>query len=83
MGEELMEVMGKKIAVKKLSLQAKGMTQYAFVDETGRVVKEEGLLGITLVAATKEQAVEGIVPGDDFTLVASVLPTWAFGYSRG
>ncbi len=76
MGEEIMAVMGRETVVKKLSIQAKGMTQYAFVDATGRVVKEEGLLGITLVAATRAEAIEGVVPGDDLTLVASVKPVW-------
>ncbi|ACN16445.1 putative transglutaminase protein [Desulforapulum autotrophicum HRM2] len=75
-GEETMTVMGRETAVRKLAIQAKGMTQYAFVDATGRVVKEEGLLGITLVAATRAEAIEGVVPGDDLTLVASVKPVW-------
>ncbi len=75
-GEAPMVVMGRETAVRKLAIQAKGMTQYAFVDATGRVVKEEGLLGITLVAATRDEALEGVVPGDDLTLVASVKPAW-------
>jgi transglutaminase-like putative cysteine protease len=82
-GEETMAVMGQKTSVKKLAVKAKGMTQYSFVDATGRVVREEGLLGITLVAATRQDALKGIVAGDDLTLAASVIPVWNLEPSKG
>ena len=71
---ELLEVMGEKLMVKKLFLEFKGMTLYAWMDDRGRVVKEEGILGMTLMATSRKEAMEGIRGGDDLTLVSSIKP---------
>ncbi|MCP4114288.1 MAG: transglutaminase domain-containing protein [Desulfobacteraceae bacterium] len=74
MGHESLLVMGKTVSTKKLSFKFKGVTQHAWVDGTGRVVKEEGILGMSLTLTSREEALEGAVGGDDLTLLASVAP---------
>jgi len=69
---ESLKIMGENIMVKKLFLEFKGMTLYAWMDDKGRVVKEEGILGMSLMAASRKEAMEGIRGGDDLTLVSSI-----------
>lgn len=58
----------------KLALKYKGATQYAWVDGQGDILKEEGMLGITLEKTTREDAIYGlpIQSGRDFTKAASI-----------
>ncbi|MBI9088965.1 MAG: transglutaminase domain-containing protein [Desulfobacterium sp.] len=72
LGHETLQVMGRPIETKKLSFEFKGVTQHAWIDGTGRVVKEEGILGMSLTLTSREEALEGAVGGDDLTLLASI-----------
>ncbi len=74
LGRETLQVMGTTVETKKLSFEFKGVTQHAWIDGTGRVVKEEGLLGMSLTLTSREEALEGAVGGDDLTLLASIRP---------
>lgn len=74
LGHETLQVMGRSVETKKLSFEFKGVTQHAWIDGRGRVVKEEGLLGMSLTLTSREEALEGAVGGDDLTLLASVAP---------
>lgn len=58
----------------KLSLKYKGATQLAWVDEQGDILKEQGMLGITLEKTTREEALNGIPvqPSQDLTRLASI-----------
>ncbi|MBW1837592.1 MAG: transglutaminase domain-containing protein [Deltaproteobacteria bacterium] len=57
-----------------LSLRFKGITQRAWIGENGEVLKEEGLLGISLEKTTPEEALYGrpIESSRDLTRVASI-----------
>lgn len=74
LAHETLQVLGRAVETKKLSFEFKGVTQHAWIDDTGRVVKEEGLLGMSLTLTSREEALEGAVGGDDLTLLASVAP---------
>jgi len=71
-GEETIYVMGRQTRTTKLALSFKGMTQYAWVTSQGEVVKEKGLLGITLVKSDRQTAVKGIKAGMDLTQKAGI-----------
>ncbi len=73
-GFENIPIMGKLQKVKKMSLDFKGITQFAWVDEEGEVLKEQGLLGISLEKTTREDALSGlpIQASQDLTQIASI-----------
>jgi len=64
----------KKVAAQKVSLSFKGVKQFAWVNDKGQVIKEAGLLGVTLVKTDKRGALEGasLEESDDLTQLASV-----------
>jgi len=73
-GSEEIGVNGKKITAQKVSLFFKGAKQFAWLDENGEVVKEKGLLGITLIKTDRNGAVDGtsLEASDDLTSLVSV-----------
>jgi hypothetical protein len=73
-GYENITVMGIKQRAKKISLNFKGITQYAWISADGEILKEQGLLGISLEKTTREQALSGlpVQASQDLTQVASV-----------
>jgi hypothetical protein len=58
----------------KLSLMFKGVTQLAWIDENGEVLKEKGFLGISLEKTTRDNALFGLPleASQDLTAIASV-----------
>lgn len=76
LGNETRSVSGKPIKLTKLAVDFVGTRQYAWVDEQGRIMREEGALGLALERATKEEAHQGVTSGDaagaDMTELASV-----------
>jgi len=59
----------------KISVDFMGARQYAWLDEQGRVMREEGLLGMALERVSKETALQGMTTagaGADMTELASV-----------
>lgn len=73
-GEETISYQGRPVPVRKMSVHYQGVSQTAWIDQNGSVLREEGLLGLRLEKATREEAVSGIPleASRDLTLVASV-----------
>jgi len=73
-GEETLAVMGQRRKVRKYAVDFMGARQFAWTDERGEVVKEEGLLGIVLEKVPEEEALGGMTGsgGADVTEIASV-----------
>lgn len=73
-GSEEIGVNGKKITAQKVSLLFKGAKQFAWLDEDGQVLKERGLLGITLIKTDRQDAVDRteLEASDDLTRLVSV-----------
>ncbi len=74
LGEEAIMIMGKKRQAKKLSVDFMGMKQVAWVDQDGIVLREEGILGITLEKVAREEALAGLegAVSADLTEIASI-----------
>jgi len=66
--------MGIRKKATQVTLSFKGATQQAWIGENGEVLKEKGLLGITLVKTDKNDAIFGAISdaGEDLTKVASI-----------
>lgn len=65
--EGTLTVMGRPHRAKKLSVEFAGVRQAAWIDEEGAVLREEGVLGITLEKVARETALAGLesaVSGD-------------------
>ncbi|MEW6671750.1 MAG: transglutaminase-like domain-containing protein [Thermodesulfobacteriota bacterium] len=73
-GREDIRIMGTSLSARKVSLSFKGATQLAWVGESGEILKEQGLLGISLEKTTRTDALFGLPVGSsqDLTQVASV-----------
>ena len=73
-GEELVEIRGFNQLATKISLNFKGVSQLAWIGKEGEVVKEKGLLGISLIKSDRKEALGGLAieSSQDLTRVASV-----------
>lgn len=73
-GQENISVLGVSTPAKIVSMGFKGITQKAWIDSKGEVLKEESLLGIRLEKTTRAGALFGIPveSSEDLTKVASV-----------
>lgn len=73
-GRETIRIGGKEKPAKRIALQYQGVSQTAWINENGEVLKEEGLLGIHLEKTTSEDALFGlpVQASQDLTRVASV-----------
>ncbi len=73
-GKEEIINMGVKKDAKKVEILFKGVTQLAWIGENDDVLKEKGLLGITLEKVTRNEALSDIPleASQDLTLIASV-----------
>ena len=71
--EEVMN-MGIKKKTKKVAMMFKGVTQLAWIGENGEVIKEKGLLGISLEKTTRDHALFGlpVESSQDITMVVSI-----------
>lgn len=74
LGREDIRIMGQSLKARKVSLSFKGATQLAWIGESGEILKEQGLLGISLEKTTRTDALFGLPVGSsqDLTQVASV-----------
>ena len=74
LGEGAITVMGQERKVRKLEVDFMGARQFAWLGEEGDVLREEGLLGMTLEQVTKEQALDGLTmsASSDLTDAASI-----------
>jgi len=73
-GEENIKSLGSMKTATKLLINFKGTTQLAWIGEEGEVLKEKGLLGISLEKTTRRDALYGLPleTGEDLTKVASI-----------
>ncbi len=74
-GEEEIASMGLPTKTTKLTLTFKGAVQTAWMDENGEIIREKGLLGMTLEKTSKEMALAGLsetAGAEDITEIASV-----------
>jgi hypothetical protein len=60
MGEETITVMGEKRKAIKMDVDFMGARVFAWLSEEGDVLREQGLLGMTLERVTKEEALNGL-----------------------
>ena len=73
-GQEEIQIMGTKRTATIVSLNFKGSTQLAWIDENGDLLKEKGLLGIRLERTHRKDALYGlaIASSHDLTKTASI-----------
>jgi hypothetical protein len=73
-GQEEIQIMGTKRTATIVSLNFKGSTQLAWIDENGDLLKEKGLLGIRLERTHRKEALYGLAlaSSQDLTKTASV-----------
>ena len=73
-GRELIDIGGQNQPATKVSLNFKGVTQLAWIGKDGEIVKEKGLLGISLVKTDRKDALAGLAieSSEDLTKIASV-----------
>ena len=74
--DEIIPVMGKRVLTQKYCADFMGAKNCAWLDKTGEVLKETGILGLSMEKVSEEKAREGISTQNstDFTQMASVLP---------
>jgi hypothetical protein len=76
LGDEIRSLEGKSQNMTKLSIDFMGARQYVWLDEKGRVIREEGMMGLALERTTREAALQGLnltdAAGVDMTAWASV-----------
>jgi len=72
--KEEISIGGTRQTAVKMLLSFKGTTQNLWIGERGEVLKEEGLLGISLEKTTREEALSGLSlqASDDLTEIASL-----------
>ena len=71
LGDEKIQVMDRSVTATKISLKFKGSTQLAWIDTNGDILKETGMLGISLEKTTREKPCTGCQSSQ-----AKTLPTW-------
>ncbi len=73
-GKENIKSMGSMRVASKLLMNFKGATQLAWIGEDGEVLREKGILGISLEKTTSKDALYGLPleTGEDLTRLASI-----------
>ena len=73
-GPERIDIRGVNQAATKVSLNVKGVSQLAWIGKEGDIIKEKGLLGISLIKTDREDALDGLTieASQDLTKIASV-----------
>jgi hypothetical protein len=74
LGDDAITIMGQERKARKISVDFMGAKQLAWIGEAGDILREQGILGITMERVTKSQALEGLTlaAGADLTQIASV-----------
>lgn len=73
-GKETIPSMAEQMETTRLALTYKGVAQTAWIDDKGDIIREKGLLGLTLEKTTKSLATADLPAGltEDLTRLASV-----------
>ena len=73
LGMERIEIMGARQQASKVSVEAMGSRQTAWIDAAGGVLREEGAMGIALEKISSEEAQDtDLASGEDLTRIVSV-----------
>jgi hypothetical protein len=74
LGDDVITIMGQERKARKISVDFMGAKQLSWIGEAGDILREQGILGITMERVTKSQALEGLTlaAGADLTQIASV-----------
>jgi hypothetical protein len=74
LGDDVITIMGQSRKARKISVDFMGAKQLAWIGEAGDILREQGILGITMEQVTKSQALNGLTlaAGADLTQIASV-----------
>ncbi|MDH3879059.1 MAG: hypothetical protein OET18_14530, partial [Desulfobacterales bacterium] len=59
-GREVIDIAGLNQPATKVSLNFKGVSQLAWIGKEGEIVKEKGLLGISLIKTDRKDALDGL-----------------------
>ncbi len=72
--DEIITIMGKRILTKKYCADFMGAKNCAWLNKEGDVVKETGILGISMEKVNQQEAMEGIASGKsvDFSQISSL-----------
>ncbi len=75
-GRETLTLGDRSVEALKVSLEFKGVSQEAWLDDKGQVLMEKGLLGIRQERISREEALFGqpVTASGDLTQVAAVVP---------
>lgn len=73
--DEVIPIMGKRVLTQKLCADFMGAKNCAWLGKDGDVLKETGLLGLSMEKVSPEKARKGIASGSniDFTQIASIV----------
>ncbi|NNG00510.1 MAG: transglutaminase domain-containing protein [Desulfobacteraceae bacterium] len=74
LGDEIVDIAEVPTPATKIAIDVKGLRQFAWISGTGEVIKEQGLLGMTLEKTTRNRALSGhnIKASEDLTQIASI-----------
>lgn len=74
LGNDVVTIMGQRQKARKVSVDFMGVQQFAWIGEDGDILREEGILGITLEQVTKDRALDGLFLSSsaDLTEIASI-----------
>jgi len=72
--DEIITIMGKRVLTKKYCADFMGVQNCAWLNKEGDVVKESGIMGISMEKVSRQKALEGIADeaSIDFTQISSV-----------
>jgi hypothetical protein len=72
--DEIIPIMGKRVLTQKYCADFMGAKNCAWIDKTGEVLKETGILGLSMEKVSEDIASEGISAQNsiDFTQIASI-----------
>ncbi|MDI6777362.1 MAG: transglutaminase-like domain-containing protein [Syntrophales bacterium] len=74
LGDDMVTIMDRRQKAQKWAVDFMGVQQFAWIGEDGSILREDGILGITLEAVTKKQALEDLALSSsaDLTEIASI-----------
>lgn len=73
---ETITLSGKPAKARPVTISFRNMTQTLWMDSSGQVLLESGMIGMRLEACSREQALSGLIlnPAHDITQIAAVKP---------